>query len=149
MKENMKKVMKIAFALCMVAVLLFESAAEVQAASYAKSFTKTVNITGALLELKMNVKKDAAITVKVSTTSKEKNLTLQAKMWKEDMDMAIANLNSDNKSGKFKLKVKKGVNTLYIENFTGKNVKVKITVSTKDGKVIKYKSKQISDETGR
>lgn len=148
MKKNMKKIMGVVLTLCMTAVMLCGGLAEVQAASYAKSFTKTVNITGGLLELRMNAKKAATITVSVSTDSKEKNLTLQAKMWDDDGRMAVVNLDSKHKSGKFNVGVKKGENTLYIENLTGKNVKVKTKVSTKDGKVIKYKSKEIMEDVG-
>lgn len=148
MKKNMKKIMGVVLTLCLTAVMLCGGLAEVQAASYAKSFTKTVNITGGLLELKMDAKKAATLTVSVSTDSKEKNLTLQAKMWADDMSMPCVNLDSKHKSGKFQVSVKKGVNTLYIENLTGKNVKVKIKVSTKDGKVIKYKSKEIMEDVG-
>lgn len=148
MKRNTKKIMGAALALCMTALMLCVGLTEAQAASYAKSFTKTVNITGGLLQLTMDAKKDTTITVSVSTTSKDKNLTLQAKMWKDDGDMAVVNLDSKHKSGKFKVNVKKGVNTLYIENLTGKSVKVKIKVTAKSGKVIKYMSKEIMDDVG-
>lgn len=107
MKRNTKKIMGAALALCMTALTLCVGLTEAQAASYAKSFTKTVNITGGLLQLTMDAKKDTTITVSVSTTSKDKNLTLQAKMWKDDGDMAVVNLDSKHKSGKFKVNVKK------------------------------------------
>lgn len=148
MKRNIKKIMAAALAFCMVTAMLCTGPAEVQAASYAKSFTKTVNITGGLLQLTMNAKKNTTITVSVSTTSKDKNLMLQAKMWKDDGSMAVVNLDSKNKSGKFKVKVKKGVNTLYVENLSSGSVKVKIKVTAKSGKVIKYMSKEIMTEAG-
>lgn len=148
MKKSIKKIMGVALAFCMTAVMLCGGLAEVQAASYAKSFTKTANITGGLLQLTMNAKKNTTITVSVSTTSKDKNLYLQAKMYKKDGDMAISYLDSENKSGKFKVNIKKGVNTLYIENLTGKSVKVKIKVTAKSGKVIKYKGMELIEEAG-
>lgn len=148
MKKNIKKIMGAALAFCLTAVMLCGGIAEVQAASYVKSFTKSAKMTGALLEMKMNVKKDTKITVSASTTTKDKNVTMQVKMWKENGEMEIIYLDKDKKSGKFSVPVKKGVNTLWVENVGAPGAKVKIKVTAKSGKVIKYKSMEIMDEAG-
>ena len=62
--------------------------------------------------------------------------------------MEIVYLNKDNKSDKFSLPVKKGVNTLWVENVGAPGAKVKIKVTAKSGKVIKCTSMQIMDEAG-
>lgn len=53
-------------------------------------------------------------------------------------NVKVVNLDSKHKSGKFSVNVKKGANTLYIKNLAEKSVKVKIKVTAKNGKLIKY-----------
>lgn len=158
MKKNIKKIMGAALAFCLTAVMLFGGLVEVQAAKkapdYTKSFTKSAKMSGALLEMKMDAKKDTTITVSASTTSKDKNVTMQVKMWKLDDkgeisgEMAMIILDNKTKSGKFKVNVKKGVNTLWVENVGAPGAKVKIKVTAKSGKVIKCTSVQLMDEAG-
>lgn len=148
--------MGLAFAFCMAAVMLCGGLAEVKAAGYKKSFTKNINITGGLLQMTIDTKEDANVTVTISTKNKSKNLQLNAKMWKEDrMEQAGVNFKRGDKKKSFKIYLKKGTNILYIENFTAnpktgepESVKVKIKVSTKDGKVLKYGGKEIMDDVG-
>lgn len=147
MKNNMKKVMRMAFAFCMAAVMLCSGLAKVQAAGYTKSFTKTINITGGLLELTMDVKEDTTVTVTVSTSNKSKGLYIQPKMYDIDGKMSFVQLDKANRKGTFKVGAPKGTSTLYVENLTGKSVKVKIKVSAK-AKVLKYKNKQIIEDVG-
>lgn len=156
MKKNIKKIMGAALAFCLTAVMLFGGLTEVQAAtkSYVKSFTKSAKMSGALMEMKMDAKKNTTITVSASTTSKDKDVTMQVKMWKLNDkgeisgELAMIILDKKTKSGKFKVSVKKGVNTLWVENVGAPGAKVKIKVTAKNGKDIKYKSMQIMDEAG-
>lgn len=158
MKKNIKKIMGAALAFCLTTVMLFGGLVEVQAAKkapgYVKSFTKTANMSGALLELKIDAKENTTITVSASTTSKNKDVTMQVKMWELDDKwelsgkMAKVILDKKTKSGKFKVNVKKGVNTLWVENVGAPGAKVKIKVTAKSGKVIKCTSMQLMDEAG-
>lgn len=156
MKKTLKKVMGLALAFCMAAVMLCGGLAEVQAAKYKKSFTKDINITGALLQMTIDAKKEADVTVTISTKSRAENLQLNAKMWYADgSDQTGVSLKKGDKKGSFKIHLKKGNSILYIENFTydpktyePKSVKVKIKVSTKDGKVLRYGGKEIMEDVG-
>lgn len=158
MKKNIKKIMGAALAFCLTAVMLFGGLVEVQAAKkapdYVKSFTKTANMSGALLELKIDAKENTTITVSASTTSKNKDVTMQVKMWELDDKWELSGkmekiiLDKKTKSGKFKVNVKKGVNTLWVENVGAPGAKVKIKVTAKSGKVIKCTSMQLMDEAG-
>lgn len=156
MKKQIKKVVGMALALCMAVVTLCGGVAEVKAAGYKKSFTKTINITGGLLQMTIDTKEDCNVTVTISTKNKSKNLKLNAKMWNADRtDQTGVEFKKGDKKKTFKIYLKKGSNVLYIENFTydpktyePKSVKVKIKVSTKDGKVLKYGGKEIMEDVG-
>lgn len=150
--------MRMTLAFCLAAAMFCGSVADANAkkADYKKSFTKNINITGGLLQMTIDAKEDAEITVAISTTSKAKTLQLNAKMWKIDrQEQEIVHLTKDKKKDSFKISVQKGKTVLYIENFTydpktyaPKSVKVKIKVSTKDGKVLRYGGKEIMDDVG-
>lgn len=150
--------MRMTLAFCLAAAMFCGSVADANAkkADYKKSFTKNINITGGLLQMTIDAKEDAEITVAISTTSKAKTLQLNAKMWNADRtDQTGVEFKKGDKKKTFKIYLKKGSNVLYIENFTydpktyePKSVKVKIKVSTKDGKVLKYGGKEIMEDVG-
>lgn len=145
-----------ALALCMAAVMLCGGLADVQAAGYKKSFTKNINIKGSLLQMTIDTKEAANVTVTISTNNKSKNLQLNAKMWEADrMEQTGVKFKKGDKKKSFKIYLTEGKNILYIENFTTnaktggpESVKVKIKVSTKDGKVLKYGGKEIMEDVG-
>lgn len=147
MKTNYKKLMRMALALCMAAVMFCGVVAEAQAAGYQKSFTKTATIKGGqACVLWMDVQEDAGVTVTVSTTSKNKNLNIQAIVaGVRDGEPYYTNLDSKHKKGSFTVTVPKGTHQLYVTNYGIGKEKVKIKVSAK-GKVIKFTKKQTIKE---
>lgn len=158
MKKTLKKAMRMTLAFCLAAAMFCGSVADANAkkADYKKSFTKNINITGGLLQMTIDAKEDAEITVAISTKNKSKDLRLNAKMWYMDgSDQIVESLDRTRKKGSFKIHLRKGNSILYIENFTydpktyePKSVKVKIKVSTKDGKVLRYGGKEIMEDVG-
>lgn len=146
MQTRLQKLMRMAFALCMAAVMFFSVVADVQAASYKKSFTKTVTVE-AWKEciLTVNSKKDAKVTMTVSTTSKKKDLKIQASQ--SGKGGGVVDLSPSKKKAKTVLKLKKGDNVIYVSNIASGKVKVKIKFSSK-AKVLKFKKKEVVEDVG-
>ena len=146
MKEKYKKIMRIALAFCMTAVMLWGAVADAQAAGYQKAFTKTVTIKGGQCMMTLDLKEDTKMTVKVSTGSKNKNLNIQAIVaGVYDGDPYYVNLDSKHKKGSFSVSVPQGTQHLYVTNYSTGKVKVKIKVSV-DGKVLKYIKKEMIED---
>lgn len=140
MKSLKKKVLSIMLAFCFVTVAFSSTMLNAQAASkYSKSFTKTITLKPyEVCSITFNVKKKAAVTAKVTTTSKTSNLYASASM--SDVFKLI---NSKNSNATLKASLAKGDNYFSIQNEGDKKVTFKIKFSAKSS-VVKYNSKIIS-----
>lgn len=150
MKRNYKKLMRMALALCIAAMMFCSVGINAQAAGFKKSFTKTVTLKGGQqCVMRMNVKSDTKVKVTISTTKKRKNMNIQALIAGEyDGDPYHTNLDSKHKKGSFAVNVGKGTKNLWITNYGVGKIKVKVKVSGK-GKVIKFtKKKTYSGDVG-
>ena len=147
MKNNVKKAMKMAVALCMVAVMLLGTPTNALAAGYTKSYTKTFNLkNGRELWILMNNKKPAKITVTVDATSgKAMNVIATVPNAKEVKNNLVLQGKKKMK-GTIKATVGKSA-SLYVTNYGYGNVKVKVKISA-GSKIIKIKKKKITNNIG-
>lgn len=141
MKKMLHKVMGMALALCMAAVMFCGSAIEAQAAGK-KSFTKNVTVEGGQCVIEMEVSKNTVVTVNISSSSKKKDLKVQAIIAGvyegfPEGGPHFVNLDSKNKKDSFTVKLNKGRHQLYISNYTINPTKVKVKVSAR-AKALSY-----------
>lgn len=147
MKNKLQKAMKMAFALFMAAVMICNTTNSAQAAGYVKSFTKTVTLKGGTQCLiLLETKAKSNITVTISTTSKPKNLNIQATVPSALNTPNFTELTTK-KKGSVKVQVDQGTPSVYVTNYGMGKAKVTIKVSA-PSKVLKFKSKEISENIG-
>lgn len=152
MKRDYKKLMQMALALCLAAVMVCSVVTEAQAAGFTKSFTQTATIKGGQqCMMTVELKKDAKVTVTVSSTSKNKNLNIQASFaGAYDGNPYFVNLTSKKKKASFTVNLEKGttgLKQLYVSNYGSGKEKVKIKVSAKSA-VLKYVKKEMITDVG-
>jgi len=146
MKNKLQKAMKIAFALCMAAVMVCSAVTNAQAAGYVKSFTKTASIKGGQQCLiRLECKEAAGMTVTISTTAKKKDLNIQAVVPGATSSPSFTELKAKKKKNSVTVDVDQGNQSIYVTNYATGNVKVKIKVSA-SGKVLKFVKKETIKE---
>ena len=138
MNKNFKKIISLMLVLCLATLTFVTPAVEAEAASkYSKSFTKKITLQPwEHCEVSIAVKKKANVTVKVSTTSKYKDLSGAVTFW-EQYDHFAPN----KKSITLKKSVSKGNQIIGITNYTDKKITYTVKVSAKSA-VVKYKKKE-------
>lgn len=138
MKENYKKLMRMALALCLAVVMLCGATTDAHAAGSKKSFTKTATLKGGQqCLLTMKLKKRYKVKMTISTTSKKKDLNIQAVAPRSQSASSYTSLNSKKRKNSVTVDLPKGTNILYITNYGMSKAKVKIKLSAK-GKVLRF-----------
>ena len=143
MKKNFKKIVSLMLVFCLATITFMIPAANAQAAKkFTKSFTKTVTLQAwEQCELPFKVKKDAKVTVTVSTNSTAEHLSGSVIFLNKGTEFSPSA-----KSVTVEDAAPKGIQAVYVTNYTSEPLTITIKLSASKA-VLKSKKPIINSDS--